>query len=70
MQGSYYITLVLRNLHETEPAAHKVVTQGKPPENLEELLSRLAVALMQPRVCERILIDALNNNGRLTDPIQ
>ena len=68
-QGSYYLTLVLRNLYKTEQAAHTVVTQGKPPDNLEELFSRLAFAFMQPRACQRILTDVLENNGRLFDPI-
>ena len=70
VQGSYYLTLVLGNLDKSEPAAHAVVTQGKPPENLEELFSRLAFAFMQPRACQRILTDVLDNNGRLADPIQ
>ena len=47
-----------------------MVTQGKPPENLEELFSCLAFAFMQPRVCQMILTDVLDNNGRLADPIQ
>ena len=70
VQGSYYLTLVLGNLYKTEQAAHTVVTQGKPPDNLEELFSRLAFAFMQPRACQRILTDVLENNGRLSDPIQ
>ena len=44
VRGSYYLTLVLGNLDKEEPAAHAVVTQGKPPEILEELFSRLAFA--------------------------
>ena len=69
VQGSYYLTLVLNNLEKNEPATHTVATQGKPPENLEQLFSHLAFTFLQPRACQKILTDVLDNNGRLVDPI-
>ena len=56
--------------HLPVPSRYNCQMYSKPPDNLEELFSRLAFAFMQPRACQRILADVLENNGRLADPIQ
>ena len=67
-QGIFHLQIILNNLSKQEPGAYIIATQGGMPSSVEECFHRVAVNLMQPRNCQRILKGEIQRNRRLIDP--